>query len=97
MLPFAEYLLSTLEALSAANGGAPVRTVVLAGTLGIPERTARWYAALLERNGKVTRRSPKSGWLPAHKRERSRSSSPSVSGAAWPSSRAVDRGRASSL
>lgn len=65
MLPFAEYLLSTLEALSAANGGAPVRTVVLAGTLGIPERTARWYAARLEAAGLVCRRSPKSGWLPA--------------------------------
>lgn len=42
-----------------------MRTRILAEVLGVPPRTARWYAARLETDGLVGRRSPKTGWLPA--------------------------------
>lgn len=64
MPPFADYLLQTLDELCRLLDG-PVRTVVLADTLGIAPRTARWYAAQLEDAGRVGRLTPKSGWLPA--------------------------------
>lgn len=64
MPPFTDYLLSMLDALYRDLGG-PVRTVVLADTLLTTPRTARRYLALAESHGLVTRRSPKTGWLPA--------------------------------
>lgn len=64
MTPFIAYLLSMLDQLHRDLGG-PVRSAVLADTLGQPLRTTQWYLAQAEGQGVVTRRSPKTGWLPA--------------------------------
>lgn len=66
MLPYAEVVLRKIAELARQIGG-PVRTVVLAGLLGISDRTARWYAHQLEQAGLVGRQSPKTGWLPARR------------------------------
>ena len=64
MSPFTAYLLSILDTLSRDLGG-PVRSAVLADMLGQPLRTTQYYLALAEHHRLVTRRSPKTGWMPA--------------------------------
>lgn len=65
LLPFADVILRTLSAIADVTGK-PVRTAVLAELIGVAAvRTVRKYLARLEQAGLVTRRSPKSGWLPA--------------------------------
>lgn len=64
MTPFAAYLLSTLSDLYRCSC-APVRTAVLADVLAVTPRTARRYLSTAESAGLVTRRSPKTGWLPS--------------------------------
>jgi hypothetical protein len=63
MVPFAERLLAVLNELALTIGG-PVETIVLADFANCAPRTARKYAALLERQGCVVRPSPRGGWLP---------------------------------
>lgn len=64
MPPYTQHLISTLSDLYRC-ACAPVRSAVLADVLGIPLRTAQWYLATAETHGLVTRRSPRTGWLPS--------------------------------
>lgn len=64
LLPFADVILRLLARLS-GRARRPVRTIDLSARTGAALRTLRWYLARLEAAGLVTRRSPKSGWLPA--------------------------------
>lgn len=64
LAPFALYLHSTLMGLW-RHTQTPVRSRLLADHAAIPLSTAQWYLARLERQGMVTRRTPKTGWLPA--------------------------------
>lgn len=62
--PFLHYLFTQLSTHWRCNQQ-PVRTVILADCLGLPLRTTQRYVSELERQGMVTRRTPKTGWLPA--------------------------------
>lgn len=60
----AELILNVMIDLHAMFGG-PVQTADIAAYANCAPRTARKYAVLLEREGVITRPSPRGGWLPA--------------------------------
>lgn len=60
--PYEEHMVNKLRSLNRTYG--PVRSPAVAMTLGLPERSARYYLNQLESYGRVARpRGPRSGWV----------------------------------
>jgi DNA-binding IclR family transcriptional regulator len=71
--PFAVYLYRVIDRMARQNGG-PVRTLLIAETLGQPTRTVRRYVQRLERAGLIARHSPRGGYAPRRMAGEARSS-----------------------
>jgi predicted transcriptional regulator len=62
---YEKFIYDKLQELHRYNGGAAVRTTILADLLGKHDRTIRYKLVELEQRGVVQRVGNRGGWLPA--------------------------------